>query len=95
MPADIHIPMPTLYSKNGCVQCNAILRFFDQHKIPFHLIKLEDAPEALDAVKEWGYLTVPVVYWNLEHFNGFRPDKLDEIKKAYAPAEEEAEAVAA
>lgn len=89
MPADINIPMPTLYSKNGCVQCNAILRYFDQHKIPFHLIKLEEAPQALDAVKEWGYLTVPVVYWNLEHFNGFRPDKLEEIKQAYAevPAE--------
>ena len=90
--SDINIPKPTLFSKPGCVQCNATLRYFNTHNIPFHYIDVTESESAIDQVRDMGYTQVPVVVYNFEHFYGFRPDLLEKIREAYAPLEEVQEA---
>lgn len=86
--SDINTPQPTLFSKPGCVQCNAVARYFDQHKIPYQKVDITESAQGYALVEQWGYKQVPVVSFDFSHFYGFDPDKLAEIKEAYAPVEE-------
>ena len=81
---DINIPKPTVFSTPSCVQCRAVKRYFDQHKIAYQEIDVTTSPQAEALVKtDWGYTQAPVVYYNFKHFGGFNPDKLAEIKSHY------------
>lgn len=80
-------PPVTVYSKNNCVQCDATKNWLVREKVAFHEINLEDDPSALVQVKEMGFLQAPVVVppfsdggWS--PWAGFRPDKLEALKKA-------------
>lgn len=75
----------TIYSQPACVQCNATYRWADGLGLDYEVIDLTRDAESLDAVKELGYLQAPVVIVRdsdgntVEHWSGFRPDRLDSL----------------
>ena len=86
----------TVFTKNGCPQCDMTKRVLTGEGIEFVAINVEEVQEEkfelngvviektpLDYVKEdLGFSAMPVVIVEGEEpFTGFRPDKLTEIKK--------------
>lgn len=77
-----------LYGKDNCVQCNASERKLDQHKVEFiH----EDATteENLAFIKSLDetYMRAPILTVSedgviVDHWTGYRPDKIDELATA-------------
>jgi glutaredoxin-like protein NrdH len=74
----------TVYSKPGCVQCNATYRALDDKGIRYRVVDLSADAEALAHVKELGLLQAPVVEGAGEPWSGFRPDRIDELVKLVA-----------
>ncbi|WP_411704189.1 glutaredoxin-like protein NrdH [Edaphovirga cremea] len=70
-----------IYSKPDCVQCNATCRAFDKHGINYQLIDLTEDERALDKVRAMGYQQVPVIIAGDQHWCGFRPDKISELRQ--------------
>lgn len=73
--------MITLYSKPGCVQCNATVRSLDNAKLQYSTIDVSKDEQALELIKAMGYMQVPVVVTDNDHWSGFRPDKIDALKE--------------
>ncbi len=69
----------TVYTKPSCVQCTATYRALDNKGIDYTVLDLSVDEEALQTVKELGYLQAPVVVADGEHWSGFRPDKIQEL----------------
>lgn len=69
----------TVYTKPSCVQCTATYRALDSKGIEYDILDLSEDENALQAVKELGYLQAPVVVTDDEHWSGFRPDKIAEL----------------
>lgn len=73
--------MITVYTKPQCVQCNATFRALDAARIEYETADLTVNANTLEKVKALGYLQAPVVVVDDgEHWSGFRPDKIDELK---------------
>lgn len=72
-----------VYTKNGCPQCEMTKRFLTGEEIEFTSINIEEDEKALEYVKHTlGLTAMPVVVVEGEEpFTGFRPDKLEELKK--------------
>ena len=67
--------MLTIYSKSGCVQCNATYRALDDKGVEYDVVDMSVDPDALEKVKALGHLQAPVVVTpEGEHWSGFRPD---------------------
>lgn len=71
-----------VYSKPGCGQCVATTRKLDKDKVVYDKVDVSLDPEALQRVLELGYSQVPVIVTDDDHWYGFQPDKLDELKLA-------------
>lgn len=73
----------TIYTKYGCPQCDMTKNVLDGEGIPYVALNVQDDEDAMHYVKEVLQLTsMPVVIVEgQEPFTGFRPDKLQEIKK--------------
>ncbi|WAJ47970.1 glutaredoxin-like protein NrdH (plasmid) [Mycobacterium sp. Aquia_216] len=70
----------TVYTKPGCVQCNAVFRALDKLGIAYRRVDISVDPDARDYVMALGYLQAPVVYAGPDdHHSGFRPDRLREL----------------
>lgn len=70
----------TVYTKPGCVQCNAVLRALDKLGIAYHRVDISVDRDAREYVMALGYLQAPVVYAGPDdHHSGFRPDRLREL----------------
>lgn len=70
----------TVYTKPGCVQCNAVFRALDNLGITYRRVDISVDPDARDYVMALGYLQAPVVYAGPDdHHSGFRPDRLREL----------------
>ena len=80
-----------VYSKPACVQCNATYRALDGKNIPYDTVDMSKDANALDRVRALGYMRAPVVFAGNEHWSGFRPDKIEELAKALAAAEQVAQ----
>jgi glutaredoxin-like protein NrdH len=76
---EIDIPTLTIFSKPGCVQCNAAERHAIAKKIPYQKIDVTTTPEALELVSSWGYQKAPVLYYNGEHVPGFDPAFIEQV----------------
>jgi glutaredoxin-like protein NrdH len=82
----------TVYSNESCVQCNATYRALDKKGIPY---TVEDAQETAnnELLKELGHMQAPgVIVRNsqgeiVDHWSGFRPDKIEEHAPSFAAAE--------
>jgi glutaredoxin-like protein NrdH len=73
----------TVYSNESCVQCNATYRALDKKGLPFTVENAQD--EANNAMlKELGHMQAPGVLVRngagevVDHWSGFRPDKIEE-----------------
>lgn len=73
----------TVYTKYGCPQCEFTKRKLTELGIEYSTINVEDDEKAMKHVKEeLGFTSMPVVVVEgQEPFAGFRPDKLEELKK--------------
>jgi glutaredoxin-like protein NrdH len=74
--------MVQLYTLPACVQCDATKRYMQRNLIDFEEIKLQEAPGALEMIKEMGHTAAPVVVAGDSHWSGFRPDMIDTLKAA-------------
>lgn len=75
--------MVTVYSKPGCVQCNATYRALDKKGIEYKTVDMSQDLEALEMVKSLNYQQAPVIYVDEEtHWSGFNPDKIEELANA-------------
>lgn len=74
----------TVYSKPNCVQCDATYRAFDSKGVEYQTVDLSQEPEALDFVRDLGYLQAPVVVAGEQHWSGFRPDQINELARRLA-----------
>jgi len=69
----------TVYSKPSCVQCTATYRALDGAGIEYTIVDLAETPDAMQFVKDLGYMQAPVIVTDTEHWSGFRPDKLSAL----------------
>lgn len=69
----------TVYTKPSCVQCGGTFRALDSRGIEYEIRDLTVDEQALELVKQLGYLQAPVVVTDEGHWSGFRPDKIDEL----------------
>lgn len=69
----------TIYSKPACVQCTATYRALDQRGIAYDVIDISEDAESLTMVRDLGYVQVPVIVTEHEHWSGFRPDKINAL----------------
>ncbi|EME36563.1 Glutaredoxin-like protein NrdH, required for reduction of Ribonucleotide reductase class Ib [Kocuria palustris PEL] len=66
----------TVYSKPGCVQCQATMRKLDKRGAAYEVRDVTQDQDAYAHVRELGYQQVPVVEVGQQHWSGFRPDKI-------------------
>lgn len=73
-----------VYTKPGCVQCDATYRDLDRKGVAFTAVDVTADAEALAVVQELGYLQAPVVVAGDQHWSGFRPDRITALAAAIA-----------
>ncbi len=67
----------TIYTKPGCVQCNATYRALDKAGITYTVVDISTDTAARDTVIALGYLQAPVIVTDTgDHWAGFRPDRI-------------------
>lgn len=69
----------TVYSKPACVQCTATYRALDRLGVAFDIVDISEDAEALDRVRNLGYMQAPVVIAGERHWAGFRPDMISAL----------------
>ncbi|KRE61811.1 NrdH-redoxin [Arthrobacter sp. Soil736] len=69
----------TVYTKPGCVQCDATERALDKKAIEHRNVDITTDAQALERIKALGYMQAPVVVTDHDHWSGFRPDKIEEL----------------
>ena len=74
----------TVYSKPACVQCHATYRALDKAGIDYLVIDMSQDADALEKVRALGHMQAPVIITDNDHWSGFRPDKIREIKEKNA-----------
>lgn len=74
----------TVYTKPGCVQCDATERALGKKGIAHRTVDITTNPEALEHIKALGYMQAPVVVTDRDHWSGFRPDKIEELAQLAA-----------
>ena len=76
--------MVTVYTKPGCVQCNATYRALDKKGIAYNSVDISEDAEALERLKDLGYQQAPVVDSPVGDWTGFNPGKIEELAQYYA-----------
>lgn len=70
--------MTVLYSKPGCAQCTATERRLNGINAEFTVVDLVENADAVEKIKDLGYLQAPVVYVGDDiHWSGYRPDLIE------------------
>lgn len=78
---EIEVPALTIFSQPGCVRCTAAKRFAESREVPYQVIDVAEHPDALNLVQnEWGYKSVPVLYYRGDHVNGFDPGFIEHAR---------------
>ena len=68
----------TVFSREGCVQCNATYRALDAKGIEYKVLTVTE--DVADDLRELGFQQLPVVKApGMKSWSGFRPDKVDEL----------------
>ena len=77
--------MVKVYTKTVCQPCRFTKEFLKNNSIPFIEVNIEEQPSAIDELKLAGYMGVPVVaVGSLDNsWQGFRPDRLEELVKEF------------
>jgi len=76
----------TVYSKNDCRQCDYTKLALSKKGISYAEFNVDEDPQAMEFVKNMGYMAAPVVVVGFEHetmagqhWSGLRPDKLSAL----------------
>jgi glutaredoxin-like protein NrdH len=54
----------------------------DRRGIAYEYIDLAEDAEAMNTVRDMGYMQAPVVVAGDDHWSGFRPDKISQLSEA-------------
>ena len=79
----------TLYTAPGCTDCAAAARSMDKKGVPFRPVDVAADAAALDYVKSLGHQRAPVTVVHdeagtvLDHWSGYRPDKLLNLSRQF------------
>lgn len=69
--------MVTVYSQPNCNNCTNVKRFLDMKGISYREIDIQEDPQALSRILEWGYKSTPVLETaEGEHWADFRIEKM-------------------
>ena len=85
----------TVFSRIGCVQCNATYRALDSRGIDYRIIDVDElGGGAADMLREMGFQQLPVVKLDgMKSWSGFRPDRIADVhKRAILPSDATREA---
>lgn len=71
----------TVYSKPGCVQCNATYKTLDKKGVEYSVTDVSEDQEALEFILGLGHQQAPVIAVRVDgvltdHWSGFMPDKI-------------------
>ena len=77
-------PTITVYSRSNCVQCSMTKKYLSNHNTRFEEVNLEEDELALEAAKDLGYRSAPVVFVRYpsgaeSHWAGFNPGRLKDF----------------
>ena len=72
----------TVFGKKGCMQCKMTASIFTDNDIDFDYIDIEDVPEAREYISELGFQGLPVVICGGASWNGFQPEKINDVVDA-------------
>ena len=77
-------PTITVYSRSNCVQCSMTKKYLSNHNTRFEEVDLEEDELALEAAKDLGYRSAPVVFVRYpsgaeSHWAGFNPSRLKDF----------------
>lgn len=64
----------TVYTKPACPQCDATKRLLTKLDIAYDLVDLTADTDALEDLKQCGYMQAPVVITADNTWTGYRPD---------------------
>lgn len=74
------MPSVVLYSKPGCVQCNAVKRWLNSHDVDYTIVDVSTDEDARQALVAAGFQGVPVTEIGDEDaFYGFDVEKLNAL----------------
>jgi glutaredoxin-like protein NrdH len=68
--------MVTVYTKPGCVQCDATKRMMDKLKIEYSTVDITVDTEAFEMIMSKGFKSAPIVIAGNDAWSGFNPDKI-------------------
>lgn len=72
--------MVTIYGKPGCIKCKRTTVNAEKLGLEFDYKDITTDPSAEARVRELGYLVLPVVEANGEHWSDYQPDRLSALK---------------
>lgn len=85
--------MITVYTKPDCMQCRMTYKAMDAKGLAYQVVDVTENANALEYVKDLGYLTAPVIVVSEhDHWGGFRPDHIDRVAAGGATEDETVEA---
>lgn len=70
----------TVYTKPACVQCNMTYKALDKHGLSYDIVDITQDSVARERVLGLGYLQAPVVVAGDEHWSGFRPERISQLR---------------
>jgi len=78
-----------VFVKPECVQCDATFKALDKAEHEYEIVDVLEHPDAQKFLLSEGYLQLPVVIVGRvgrpdEHWSGFRPDRIKEIRNERA-----------
>ena len=71
-----------IWTKSNCVQCEQTKKQFIKEGITYKEYNLEENMDQLDAFKEQGLLSAPIIESEIGTWSGFRIDKIGDLSKA-------------
>lgn len=71
--------MVTVYTLPNCVQCESTKKLLTRQGVEFQEIDLSEDADAVETVKQMGYVSAPVVVAGNRHWSGFRLENLKSL----------------
>ena len=72
----------TVYTKPACMQCSATFRALAIAGLTYTAVDISTDSDARDYAISLGYLQAPVVVAGIDHWSGFRPDRIKALQAA-------------
>ncbi|WP_148239441.1 glutaredoxin domain-containing protein [Ruania zhangjianzhongii] len=70
----------TVYSKSGCVQCDATYRALRKFDLPYEVVDVERTPGVANELRDRGFASLPVVDAPGEPaWSGFHPGRIKKV----------------